>query len=240
MIDRLKILNIPNYAAYLKSELWAEKRKAFYRSRTFRKQYHGGCAICLSRNAPLQLHHVNYSRLGCEPTSDLVPLCDTCHSIVHSKTSLTDDAASFRKTVFRLARKVAKRRKRKELRLFNKSMANPLVALLAIDATDNIKPEAQPPLPYGQSYEDWVETTFNVPLGHNQSTKMSRKKKQKPVVVDRSSNPPTADEIASLQTGNGGWTRESLAKLGVPWPPKQGWRRRLEQRAVVIPDSYSI
>lgn len=36
------------------------------------------------------------------------------------------------------------------------------------------------------------------------------------------------DRIEELKSPKGGWSRASLAKLGVPWPPPQGWRRQLE------------
>jgi len=34
-------------------------------------------------------------------------------------------------------------------------------------------------------------------------------------------------KIESLKTPAGGWTKASLASLGVSWPPKQGWKRAL-------------
>jgi ribonuclease HI len=34
-------------------------------------------------------------------------------------------------------------------------------------------------------------------------------------------------EIESLKTSNGGWTRERLARWGVPWPPPKGWKKKL-------------
>lgn len=37
----------------------------------------------------------------------------------------------------------------------------------------------------------------------------------------------TEQDILALQTAKGGWTRKSLASLGVPWPPPKGWKRRL-------------
>jgi very-short-patch-repair endonuclease len=38
---------------------------------------------------------------------------------------------------------------------------------------------------------------------------------------------PTPADIAAAQTPAGGWTRESLAQWGVPWPPPAGWRKKL-------------
>lgn len=46
----------------------------------------------------------------------------------------------------------------------------------------------------------------------------------------------TPELILSLQSPNGGWSKESLATLGVPWPPPQGWRKKLHrayERALV-------
>ncbi|MEM7429892.1 MAG: hypothetical protein AAF441_27805 [Pseudomonadota bacterium] len=34
-------------------------------------------------------------------------------------------------------------------------------------------------------------------------------------------------EIERLKTPTGGWTRDGLATLGVPWPPPEGWEKAL-------------
>jgi hypothetical protein len=38
---------------------------------------------------------------------------------------------------------------------------------------------------------------------------------------------PTEAEIEAGRSPRGGWTREQLAKWGVPWPPPAGWRQAL-------------
>ena len=38
---------------------------------------------------------------------------------------------------------------------------------------------------------------------------------------------PTPEEIEAAKTPSGGWTKEQLAKWGVPWPPPKGWREAL-------------
>lgn len=38
---------------------------------------------------------------------------------------------------------------------------------------------------------------------------------------------PTAIDIAAARTPAGGWTQETLAAWGVPWPPPKGWLRGL-------------
>ena len=40
----------------------------------------------------------------------------------------------------------------------------------------------------------------------------------------------TEEEIDSQKTEKGGWTRDALAKWGVPWPPPKGWRAALIER----------
>jgi len=42
-------------------------------------------------------------------------------------------------------------------------------------------------------------------------------------------------QIESLKTARGGWTKASLASLGVPWPPPAGWKDRLLAQATDVP-----
>ena len=37
----------------------------------------------------------------------------------------------------------------------------------------------------------------------------------------------TKEEIEAAMTAKGGYTRATLAKWGVPYPPVQGWKERL-------------
>lgn len=32
--------------------------------------------------------------------------------------------------------------------------------------------------------------------------------------------------LEQFSTKEGGWTRDQLEQIGVPWPPRQGWKRR--------------
>ena len=45
---------------------------------------------------------------------------------------------------------------------------------------------------------------------------------------NESSKGSIAEEIEAKKTANGGWTRETLAQWGVPWPPPKGWKKKLE------------
>ena len=46
-------------------------------------------------------------------------------------------------------------------------------------------------------------------------------------VMDEERQHVTAEEIDTARTENGGWTRDTLAKWGIGWPPPKGWRKRL-------------
>lgn len=37
----------------------------------------------------------------------------------------------------------------------------------------------------------------------------------------------TDEEIVAQMTEKGGYTKSTLAKWGVPWPPPHGWKARL-------------
>jgi hypothetical protein len=66
------------YAEYLKSEHWMERRKAAL------KWWDSKCALC-NGNGELHVHHRSYANLGQEPLSDLVVLCKSCHELFHNK-----------------------------------------------------------------------------------------------------------------------------------------------------------
>ena len=40
------------------------------------------------------------------------------------------------------------------------------------------------------------------------------------------------EQVEAAMTPKGGFSRKSLAKLGVPWPPPKGWRKALTERLV--------
>jgi hypothetical protein len=43
----------------------------------------------------------------------------------------------------------------------------------------------------------------------------------------------TEQEILEARTKRGGWTREILARWGVPWPPPNGWKDALINESYV-------
>lgn len=66
----------------------------------------------------------------------------------------------------------------------------------------------------GQTATDVTGTAYCVLCGEN-------------VTLKREKRIVTASHIDSLRTADGGWTRETLASLGVGWPPPKGWKEKL-------------
>lgn len=65
-----------DYEAYLQSNEWKERRNEYFSKNGCR------CSIC-SSSTKIQLHHLNYKRLGYEKDSDLISLCAYCHGLLH-------------------------------------------------------------------------------------------------------------------------------------------------------------
>ena len=69
-------MNRDDYQKYLQSSHW-RKVKAQYK-----KRYKYVCYLCGATDI-LHLHHVTYERIGNENLTDLVYLCENCHSFIH-------------------------------------------------------------------------------------------------------------------------------------------------------------
>jgi 5-methylcytosine-specific restriction endonuclease McrA len=61
------------YKRYLESERWQQFRRQVLHWHNHR------CALCGTDSKILQVHHLNYVRLGHERLTDCVPLCIPCH-----------------------------------------------------------------------------------------------------------------------------------------------------------------
>jgi hypothetical protein len=70
------------YHDYLKSEQWAKKKKEVLDFWDYR------CALCGS-NTRIEVHHRTYERLGHERLTDLIPLCNKCHTVHYLKVQKT-------------------------------------------------------------------------------------------------------------------------------------------------------
>jgi hypothetical protein len=105
---RLRRLGFTSYAAYLRSDHWAEFRSAYRASN--KPQF---CIACYRKD--YQLHHRSYSRIGCELMNDVIPLCSDCHKKVHAW--LKDHGTNLQATHFAL-RKIFKWTKSETRRRF--------------------------------------------------------------------------------------------------------------------------
>jgi 5-methylcytosine-specific restriction endonuclease McrA len=76
--ERIRYINMP-YSEYLKTDIWNERRKRHLRSAGYR------CQVCNTKNAKLNIHHRTYERLGEEYFTDLIVLCESCHSLFHNQ-----------------------------------------------------------------------------------------------------------------------------------------------------------
>ena len=74
-LERLKTMP---YLDYLKSDHWKSLRSKMLNRASF------SCQLCNSKGR-LNVHHRTYERRGCEEYSDLIVLCEHCHSKFHDK-----------------------------------------------------------------------------------------------------------------------------------------------------------
>jgi hypothetical protein len=89
---------VNDYQAYLSSEGWKAKRNMIL------NMWGNRCALC-NEGGELHLHHRDYSRVGNEEVTDVIPLCKKHHEIFHGKSTesvLSDQSIKFGKLVARL------------------------------------------------------------------------------------------------------------------------------------------
>ena len=67
-----------SYKAYIASKHWKRFKRSIEAKRGKR------CELCGNASDYLDLHHLNYRRLGCELPSDVRLLCRDCHEAAHA------------------------------------------------------------------------------------------------------------------------------------------------------------
>ncbi len=72
---------IPDYSAYLSSDVWKAKSRAAKERAGYR------CGLCYCKDTELHTHHRTYERLGMENDADLIVLCCVCHAKFHNVTA---------------------------------------------------------------------------------------------------------------------------------------------------------
>ena len=69
------------YKRYLKSNKWRQRKHRSLRLVGYK------CEVCRSE-VDIHVHHLSYERLGAEKDSDLIVLCEVCHTKQHDKLKL--------------------------------------------------------------------------------------------------------------------------------------------------------
>lgn len=78
-LSRVRKAQSMPYLEYLQTDHWREMREKIL----VRAKYQCECCGTYDR-AGLDIHHLNYDRLGAERLDDLLALCNTCHRKIHS------------------------------------------------------------------------------------------------------------------------------------------------------------
>jgi hypothetical protein len=77
--QRLMRLGFKDYAVYIRSDRWKEKRAEYWEAMPEKV-----CGLCGTTSSDyLALHHKTYERVGSEHLRDLIALCGECHHLVH-------------------------------------------------------------------------------------------------------------------------------------------------------------
>ena len=74
--QEVNVARIPSYDKYINGSAWEHRRLKYFAI------HRKACARCKSTKQ-IHLHHLSYDQMGHEPDSDLTPLCQNCHTIVH-------------------------------------------------------------------------------------------------------------------------------------------------------------
>lgn len=65
------------YQKYINSTKWERRKVSYY------AHHPKVCRACAATEL-IHLHHHTYDRLGKEADDDMVPLCESCHELVHN------------------------------------------------------------------------------------------------------------------------------------------------------------
>lgn len=82
------------YERYIASEAWRGRRERYFAVQPRR------CKACGAAER-VHLHHLSYAKMGREPDSDLMALCEPCHDLVHRFYRATD-AGTLRQATYRV------------------------------------------------------------------------------------------------------------------------------------------
>jgi len=69
------------YADYMNSHAWMARKRRWFREHWERTHRPAVCVVCGAR--PVDLHHLDYRRLGNENHDEIWPLCHQHHNRIH-------------------------------------------------------------------------------------------------------------------------------------------------------------
>lgn len=76
-------MNRAEYVSYMQSDAWSRRRDRYY------AKHPRMCLVCNAKPPEvIELHHLSYEHVYDEPDSELMPLCQRCHAVVHQLHSL--------------------------------------------------------------------------------------------------------------------------------------------------------
>jgi 5-methylcytosine-specific restriction endonuclease McrA len=78
VISIAQMRNMP-YKLYLQTEHWQHFRSEALKFAQYK------CQLCGTKDEVLNVHHRDYSNIGCETFNDVIVLCEKCHGIHHGK-----------------------------------------------------------------------------------------------------------------------------------------------------------
>lgn len=233
------------YHIYLASEAWQIKRREAL------SRAHYCCAAC-GEKRNLEVHHLTYARIFNEEPGDLMVLCGEHHDQIErliskgaiSRVGWADDLASqtiklLRPIFFATIPKAPKKKKnnfdpnnpkwrRKMYRRVRHASGFRAAALL----TDT-------------EWQDWLWYRFKTYCVNKQIIAEIAGLARADFLREQSALPPVSKDdttevrldtrtMASFASPKGGFNREQMALLGVPWPPPKKWLKKQHGRIITM------
>ena len=94
----LKTLGFSSYAEFLRSDLWSDIKREY-----FKRKGTDVCCCCGSQER-LQVHHVRYTAMS--RAKYLKTVCGDCHKLIHEHSSRTDLRHTLRRSTKVIRRKI--------------------------------------------------------------------------------------------------------------------------------------
>lgn len=206
------------YHNYLQTEAWAQKRGGAL------QRAGGKCEAC-GTHEQLQVHHLTYARIYQENDADLMVLCRLHHEateeMVHKGVLKRNGCVkALREKTLQLIAPLSHGQQR---RIVKQAQETPVQPELPKQASYPPYPHAAPK-PLTRKQIKLAERQAKNRLKKERKAKISARRQSRAVrLEDVPEGAFALKDVMALQTGKGGWKKEALAFLGVPWPPPKGW-----------------